>query len=107
MARTRGGLRIFSRLYAPLDEVLYAGKKVTGTVTNTAKGVTGNAANFTKKVTGRAFNGVSRIGRAVTGSANSAIRRLVSRKNRKGGSRKASRKSSRKSHRKESRRNRH
>jgi hypothetical protein len=74
-----------------------AGEEAVGAVTNTVKGVARTG-----------IRGVNRIGRSVTGHANSAIRNVVSRKRRGGRRSRKNRRNSRKNMRKNrrSRRNR-
>jgi len=65
-----------------------AGEEAVGAVTNTVKGVARTG-----------IRGVNRIGRSVTGHANSAIRNVVSRKRRGGRRSRRSRRTSRKNRR--------
>ena len=75
MARkSRRGL--VSRLYRPLHHALVVGEEAVSAVTNTARNVVRTG-----------IRGVDRVGTSVTGHADGAIRNLVSRKSRRGGSR--------------------
>jgi len=89
-SRSRG---LFRTLYGPVSQALGLGDNIVGAVTNT-----------TRNVARKGFRGVDRVGRAVTDRANSAVRGLLSRKNRRGG-RRNSRRNSRRNNRRNSRRN--
>ena len=69
--RKNGG-GLFGKIYGPIHQALGLGKNVAGAVTNT-----------TRNVVKRGLSGVNRVGLKVTGRANSAIRGLLSRRNRK------------------------
>ncbi len=74
--RTGGGL--FGKIYSPVSHLLMATENAVGTVTGTVNTVAKSG-----------LRGVNRIGKSVTGHANSAVRNLVSRKrkNRRAGRR--------------------
>jgi hypothetical protein len=80
MARrgTRRSNGIFSRLYSPIGHLLSAGKESVGAVTNTAKGVVGEG-----------IHGLDKIGRSVTRHANMAVKDVLRRKRKGGGTRKS------------------
>lgn len=82
--RNRKNRGLASTLYSPFHHLAMAGEEAVGAVTNTVKGVARTG-----------IRGVNRIGRSVTGHANSAIRNVVSRKRR--GGRRTSRKNRRSS----------
>ncbi len=69
--RSRRGGGLLSKLYRPVHEVLGMGENAVGTVTNTVNSVAKTG-----------LRGVNRIGRSVTGRANSAISGLLSRRRR-------------------------
>jgi hypothetical protein len=71
--RSRRGGGILSKLYKPVHEVLGMGENAVGTVTSTVNSVAKTG-----------IRGVNRIGRSVTGRANSAISGLLSRRRRGG-----------------------
>lgn len=75
---------VFSYVYRPVGHVIQAANSSVRAVTNTARNVVSSG-----------LRGVNRVGRSVTGHANSAVSGLLSFKGRKG-YRKASRKASRK-----------
>jgi len=83
--RNRKNRGLASTLYSPFHHLAMAGEEAVGAVTDTVKGVARTG-----------IRGVNRIGRSVTGHADSAIRNVVSRK-RRGGRR--SRRTSRKNRR--------
>ena len=72
--RKHGGSRrgIFSTVYSPVGHLVQAAEESVGAVTNT-----------TRNILKSGLRGVNRIGRSVTGHANSARRNVVSRKSRK------------------------
>jgi hypothetical protein len=74
--RTGGGL--FGKIYSPVSHLIMATENAVGTVTGTVNTVAKSG-----------LRGVNRIGKSVTGHANSAVRNLVSRKrkNRRAGRR--------------------
>ena len=74
--RATRGRGLFRTLYGPISQALGLGSNVVGTVTNT-----------TRNVARKGLKGVDRVGLAVTGRANAAVRGLVSRKSRRGGRR--------------------
>ena len=90
--RNRKSRGLVATLYSPFHHAFAAGEEATAAVTNTARNVVRTG-----------IRGVDKIGRSVTGHANSAVRNLVSRK-RKGGKR-STRRAGRKS-RRNTRRNR-
>jgi hypothetical protein len=92
--RNRKNRGLASTLYSPFHHLAMAGEEAVGAVTNTVKGVARTG-----------IRGVNRIGRSVTGHANSAIRNVVSRKRRGGRRSRRSRRTSRKN-RRSSRKNR-
>jgi len=73
--RNRKSRGLITTLYSPFHHAFAAGEEATAAVTNTARNVVRTG-----------IRGVDKIGRSVTGHANSAVRNLVSRK-RKGGKR--------------------
>jgi hypothetical protein len=77
-ATRRGGARgFFGKVYSPVSHLLQATGEAVGTVTGAVDSVAKTG-----------IRGVNRIGKSVTGHADSAVRNLVSRKsrkNRKGG----------------------
>ena len=95
-ASTRRNRGIVSTIYSPIHHAFLAGEEAVSAVTNTARNVVRTG-----------IRGVDKIGRSVTGHADSAVRNVFSRK-RRGGSRKASRKNRKASrkNRKASRKNR-
>jgi hypothetical protein len=76
--RTRRGGGLFGKIYSPVSHLLMATENAVGTVTGTVNTVAKSG-----------LRGVNRIGKSVTGHANSAVRNLVSRKrkNRRAGRR--------------------
>ena len=72
--RKHGGSRrgLFSTVYSPVGHLVQAAEESVGAVTNT-----------TRNILKSGLRGVNRIGRSVTGHANSAIRSVVSGKSRK------------------------
>jgi hypothetical protein len=73
VSRRRRGGGLFSKLYSPVHQVLGMGENAVGTVTNTVNSVAKTG-----------LRGVNRIGRSVTGRANSAVSGLLSRRRRGG-----------------------
>jgi hypothetical protein len=71
-SRKNGGGGLFGKIYGPIHQALGLGGNVASAVTNT-----------TRNVVKRGFRGVDRVGLKVTGRANSAIRGLLSRRNRR------------------------
>ncbi len=70
-SRSRRGGGLLGKLYRPVHEVLGMGENAVGAVTNTVNSVAKTG-----------LRGVNRIGRSVTGRANSAISGLLSRRRR-------------------------
>ena len=66
--RRSGGLRLFSRVYAPVGAIL----------NSTGKAVKG-AANTAGNMVNRGFSGVRKIGNSVARSANKAVRNITRR----------------------------
>jgi hypothetical protein len=66
--KSRGG-GFFGKIYSPVSHLLQATENAVGTVTGSVNSVAKTG-----------IRGINRIGKSVTGHANSAVRNLVSRK---------------------------
>jgi hypothetical protein len=71
--KTRKSMRLFRRLYSPIDHLLQA----TGEI---GRSVGKRSSNVLRSATGL----VNNVGRSVTKHANGAVKNVVRRKNRKG-----------------------
>lgn len=68
----RGGRGLFSTVYSPVSHVIRAAEESVAAVTDT-----------TRNIVRKGLSGVNRVGKSITGHADSAVRNVVSRKSRR------------------------